>query len=968
MKHVILAVLLSLSMVLPVYAQEPETYKIFLPMVSTMPTINCPETWRIIKPDGTTNFTLNPSAETTGNFTAVGGGTATRVTTDSFFGLQSYRVQTNNNNEGIRLTFSTLGNETHFVTLRVAGKLPPSWDWSLDDTNYRAPVLIESIDADWDLYGLPFPASQASGSTTLYIRQNGVGDGDFFIDGIQVEEKNYWTTYCDGTQQGCAWNGTAHTVSSTRSAQSRAGGRVLDLWTDFGFFVEEVVGVGAAPETVDTRSYAILPGGELSGSKTESRNFTLIGRFIADSEQDLHAKRQELIEELGINTYPESQAIRIRFSGAEVQKQISAHYTGGLEAQLKVSYGPWQVEGQESWRKLQHWTERVAIQFLAPDPMWFEIGESSEVLDVYDKMFMRRIASRRRSTGQWDDLNNTTDPTTASEIDTIAIGPDGLIYIGGTFTGWNGVAGRDYIAVYDPVADSWASVGGASDFNNSIIKLIFGADGTLYAGGGFTNVAADADADYVAQWDGSNWTAVGQPQQGAAAITVVNDMAFDSVANLVIVGGFTDWANIANADYIVQWDGSSYSAIGSGGTGSVQAVAINQLDNIYIGGDFNNWAADANADKLAFWDGSTWAAVADTALNGIVSDLIFTNDDVLYIGGNFTDAAGIDNADRIVSYNGTSFSALGTGVNSNVFKFSIINNTLYVVGAFTEAGGISLTNRAARWNGASWAHLDIDFPESANPIIGLATGNQDPVVSANFDIYVGANIDGVATIAGLTVVENEGAQPAFPEFVFLRTDGRQASTGTIATIRNETTGKELLFDYGLIPGEQLIINLEPTAKSIISSFFGPRLAAILANSDFGIWSLQPDNNDVTVFVNVEPDEQNDQVNLLSKWDGISGISESNTDNGRLYVSVIDDGGGFFHVELYDDSARGGGDLVGHTATYNTTGFKAIVADGGSGLGGFIDVDNVTVADADIFVDFAIVNAFIFFKDTYRSLD
>jgi hypothetical protein len=97
-----------------------------------------------------------------------------------------------------------------------------------------------------------------------------------------------------------------------------------------------------------TRPYATLPGGELSGAKTTERYFTLIGRFIGTSEADLHAKRQELLEELAIDTYPENQAVRVRFSGATVQKQISAYYTGGLEAQLKVSYGPWQVESDDA--------------------------------------------------------------------------------------------------------------------------------------------------------------------------------------------------------------------------------------------------------------------------------------------------------------------------------------------------------------------------------------------------------------------------------------------------------------------------------------------------------------------------------------------------------------------------------------------------------------------------------------------
>ena len=48
--------------------------------------------WKYIRPESTTNYCLNPSAETTGNFTAEAGTTVTRSTTYSHYGLYSYRV------------------------------------------------------------------------------------------------------------------------------------------------------------------------------------------------------------------------------------------------------------------------------------------------------------------------------------------------------------------------------------------------------------------------------------------------------------------------------------------------------------------------------------------------------------------------------------------------------------------------------------------------------------------------------------------------------------------------------------------------------------------------------------------------------------------------------------------------------------------------------------------------------------
>lgn len=100
-------------------------------------------------------------------------------------------------------------------------------------------------------------------------------------------------------------------------------------------------------------------------------------------------------------------------------------------------------------------------------------------------------------------------------------------------------------------------------------------------------------------------------------------------------------------------------------------------------------------------------------------------------------------------------------------------------------------------------------------------------------------------------------------------------------------------------------------------------------------------------------EANDNNNQLSNYGDLAGIDSDNVDAaGILYVSIIADGGGFYHIEAYNDVARGGGDLVGHSATYNSIGAKAILQDNTSEMAGTITVDAVTAADADITVTFS----------------
>jgi len=77
-----------------------------------------------------------------------------------------------------------------------------------------------------------------------------------------------------------------------------------------------------------------------------------------------------------------------------------------------------------------------------------------------------------------------------------------------------------------------------------------------------------------------------------------------------------------------------------------------------------------------------------------------------------------------------------------------------------------------------------------------------------------------------------------------------------------------------------------------------------------------------------------QLGCLNRITGLV-VGGNTSASGFLYVSILDDGGGYRHIGLYSNAARSA--LVAHTATYNTTGLKALVADNGSGLGGYIGV-------------------------------
>jgi hypothetical protein len=93
------------------------------------------------------------------------------------------------------------------------------------------------------------------------------------------------------------------------------------------------------------------------------------------------------------------------------------------------------------------------------------------------------------------------------------------------------------------------------------------------------------------------------------------------------------------------------------------------------------------------WNGSSWSALG-SGMNSYVRTLAVSGSD-LYAGGGFTTAGGIA-ATNIAKWNGSSWTALGSGISSPpdypyyggvVYALAVSGSNLYAGGRFTTAGG-----------------------------------------------------------------------------------------------------------------------------------------------------------------------------------------------------------------------------------------------------------------------------------------
>ena len=265
--------------------------------------------------------------------------------------------------------------------------------------------------------------------------------------------------------------------------------------------------------------------------------------------------------------------------------------------------------------------------------------------------------------------------------------------------------------------------------NNTVYEMaIYNAE--LYAGGQFT-IAGGNSANRVAKWDGTTWSALGTGVQEGTVfeLRVYNGQLY--------AGGQFANAGGSPASNIARWDGTNWSAVGSGMNGQVIGSAIHNGE-LYVCGSFTT-AGGIPANRVAKWDGNTWSAVG-TGMNSIVRGLIVYNSE-LYAGGDFTTAGG-NPANRIAKWNGSVWTAVGTGMDNSVFDaFTVYNSDLYVGGTFTTAGGIP-ANRLAKWNGSTWS--DVGGSVTGASVRDVATNNGELIVGGSFSMAGSLPVNNIA--------------------------------------------------------------------------------------------------------------------------------------------------------------------------------------------------------------------------------
>jgi hypothetical protein len=310
----------------------------------------------------------------------------------------------------------------------------------------------------------------------------------------------------------------------------------------------------------------------------------------------------------------------------------------------------------------------------------------------------------------WDgaDWQELAGGTQNSVFALLASGED--LYVGGSFNGVGGGTGNaEHVARWHATA-GWSALGEglSEDLGGVEVFALAEYAGSLFAGGNF-GFSGQQAMHRVARWDGAAWWALAPGMGGPFGGNVLDLLAWED--GVVVAGAFTSVGPGVDANNVALWTPTGWSALGGGlGNGEFYNVQGGEwVEDLALHGgelyaawyDYNFPGSDGA--RISRWDGANWQPVAVTS--GANQNILALQSlgGELYAAGSFTTLAGFA-ASRVARWDGASWHPLGTGVNGQVNAMTVFEGRLVVGGTLTQAGGGGAT-KIARWDGANWTNM-----------------------------------------------------------------------------------------------------------------------------------------------------------------------------------------------------------------------------------------------------------------------
>ena len=423
---------------------------------------------KILVPEATVNFIENPAIryDTTG--WNASGATLSRTLEQARFGISSLKLVTPGTNkvEGAYYRVNYLSGTNDVVTVSAYVRGEGHIQVRLYDADASKQWTSKTEPLRDDRWTRIFVTGRCSGGNDIRLYVETYGNNAqavvFYVDGSQMEIKPWATSYCDGSQSGCRWDGLDNGSLSIRNIFSRDGGKWVEVVGDDpsleNIYATATTGFGFGKIVNNLYDNTVFPGGVINNIKNDERILSIVfhaknkdlsrRKELDISMRRLFDLRQMLIDIIKPDAVGGNQPFWIEYQDGDIPLRGKVYYDGGLE-------GDWDIRN--------YWILDFPLRLLATSPMFYEDNQQTAEFDFSDTSIFSGVAGRLD--GEWKTLNggiwNNYDPVDVPDdfvdgtIKDMALGIRGEIFTVGRFKiiNYNGIldpnAASDCAAYWD---------------------------------------------------------------------------------------------------------------------------------------------------------------------------------------------------------------------------------------------------------------------------------------------------------------------------------------------------------------------------------------------------------------------------------------------------------------------------------------------------------------------------------------
>ena len=272
----------------------------------------------------------------------------------------------------------------------------------------------------------------------------------------------------------------------------------------------------------------------------------------------------------------------------------------------------------------------------------------------------------------------------------------------------------------------WSGMGGILGANGVVYATAVDSSGNLYIGGNFT-VVGGVIANNIAKWNGSNWSALGSGITVRPYLPLLSFggrvLAIAVSGSNVYAGGILTSAGGIAVKGVAKWNGAYWSALGSEMIEEVYALAVSGED-LYAGGFTPIYSFECAVCRYSCMH-SPDSTPEERAACQANCDAYKCRPQVPHF---------------VAKWNGFDWSSMASETNGRVYALAVAGGDIYAGGGFTNIGGTA-ASYIAKWNGSGWNALGSGMNGS---VLALAVSGSHVYAGGGFTTAGGSAATNVA--------------------------------------------------------------------------------------------------------------------------------------------------------------------------------------------------------------------------------